>query len=1208
MEPFGQPSRTIDMSGGGAPVSRAAALAQARKKRAAREARRRQDSAAASFQACWRGSHIRTELSTLAARRLDAMLAQTQKLQQAIEARGGMLKMPDAAGDKLLKIATSAVPQLQAGQLHSLQTLLQAQQHLIARPGAVPLVEAVAAHWGLAHLQGGELHRDESAQQHALVELLACMLALWDSQGVPASSLSDSAVVPFLCQVLAVPYRSPDSLRAAWAQLLTQGLQLALEFTGEHRAWLLGLYWPDCMALVDDLPGVAIAHWQQWCSIPAAAAAAAVAAGDVTAAQALITVPRRIIARLQRQLPELARVALVANVLDCAVVAIERGASAQVYLSMAPDLLQDVNLGAAQPTFLAHHTARGGANTDADERDDITAAAADEEDEYELLPALWDPASALLAGCAAQRYAAAQLASREHGDQQNVLSSQSRIVTRLLAQEHLALLTMQPLACAAPMLHQLLSGAQAAAFSSPECIELAHTLRALTPAARLDRAARLVPGPLLALCRAVCSSAGPGTPALARWAMDWTESMQGLAPADPLPEQLLQQAHVVCAAARHALIVQDDDKVLAGGILPLEHMHHFIAALSSLLYRCLWQQLASVPLASAPPAQQFAVVNAVAVFRALQQRSDRLRGELATDDAWLWPGLPSNVVTGDVLLGFAAADVGVPEPELDPLASLPASLLIPTRAARSLLVDLSSSQPPVASRPAGGAASWVHPAWTSHTCGAASAASSSATTTVSRGPSLPAAALSEARTRAVMSAVPFVVPFQQRASAFSAAVRVARERMQAHQLGMADASTQLTVHRAHFLGSACRALLTQLRPGTGGVRRLRGRTAVSFIDVHNAPEAGIDGGGLFREFFEEFTSLLFHPDTGLWKVAPGEQALHPTPAFVAWDTGTQRQCLDLYALAGAMLGKAVWEGMTVAPRLAKFFLTKLLDQHNTLDDLARVDLAVYRSLLALKSVPREAVDDMGLTFEVSITVPAGKPAVLRQIDAAPTQEELHARAPVHAAASSSQDGSGLLEAAEPEEQVVSVPLRPHAPPVTADTLHEYLSAVATWRLNSSIARQTDAFLHGWRSIVPQRWLLLFTASEADTLLCGVGDGALDVRDLSSSCQYAGGYHAEHPTIQALWRVVARMEPSDRAAFMAFITSTPRQPLLGWASLVPRVGVARVPIPEGTPVKAMQLPTAGTCMHLLKLPDYGSEDVLEAKLLAAVRAGKGFMLS
>ena len=49
-------------------------------------------------------------------------------------------------------------------------------------------------------------------------------------------------------------------------------------------------------------------------------------------------------------------------------------------------------------------------------------------------------------------------------------------------------------------------------------------------------------------------------------------------------------------------------------------------------------------------------------------------------------------------------------------------------------------------------------------------------------------------------------------------------------------------------------------------------------------------------------------------------------------------------------------------------------------------------------------------------------------------------------------------------------------------------------------------------------------------------------------------------------------------------------------------------PKRANLHDVPLPTASTCMSLLKLPDYGDEQMLKSKLLMAVRSRSGFELS
>ena len=152
-------------------------------------------------------------------------------------------------------------------------------------------------------------------------------------------------------------------------------------------------------------------------------------------------------------------------------------------------------------------------------------------------------------------------------------------------------------------------------------------------------------------------------------------------------------------------------------------------------------------------------------------------------------------------------------------------------------------------------------------------------------------------------------------------------------------------------------------------------------------------------------------------------------------------------------------------------------------------------------------------------------------------------------------------------------------------------------------------------------------------------------------RYAGGYHELSPTVRDLWAVLADFSRDDRAAFLKFVTSCSKPPLLGFAHLHPSFTVQCVAA-DGTEVPSVlaffgmgrketsRLPTASTCFNLLKLPNFKSRkvreherrrrrrplqthrgvrshlpsprgmhsQVLKEKLLLAIRSGAGFELS
>lgn len=51
---------------------------------------------------------------------------------------------------------------------------------------------------------------------------------------------------------------------------------------------------------------------------------------------------------------------------------------------------------------------------------------------------------------------------------------------------------------------------------------------------------------------------------------------------------------------------------------------------------------------------------------------------------------------------------------------------------------------------------------------------------------------------------------------------------------------------------------------------------VSFVDQHGIEEAGIDGGGLFKDFMESLVHEAFDPQLGLF-LATADNRLYPNP-------------------------------------------------------------------------------------------------------------------------------------------------------------------------------------------------------------------------------------------------------------------------------------------------------------------------------------------
>ncbi|XP_014667379.1 PREDICTED: ubiquitin-protein ligase E3C-like [Priapulus caudatus] len=101
---------------------------------------------------------------------------------------------------------------------------------------------------------------------------------------------------------------------------------------------------------------------------------------------------------------------------------------------------------------------------------------------------------------------------------------------------------------------------------------------------------------------------------------------------------------------------------------------------------------------------------------------------------------------------------------------------------------------------------------------------------------------------------------------------------------------------------------------------------------------------------------------------------------------------------------------------------------------------------------------------------------------------------------------------------------------------------------------------------------------------------------------AGGYTEDRPTILMYWRVVEGFTENQKRLLLKFITSCSRPSLLGFKELFPPISIGNA----GADIR--RLPSASTCMNLLKLPQYPNDDLLSTKLLYAIESDAGFELS
>ena len=134
---------------------------------------------------------------------------------------------------------------------------------------------------------------------------------------------------------------------------------------------------------------------------------------------------------------------------------------------------------------------------------------------------------------------------------------------------------------------------------------------------------------------------------------------------------------------------------------------------------------------------------------------------------------------------------------------------------------------------------------------------------------------------------------------------------------------------------------------------LRGRVQVSLVSAHGTAEAGIDGGGVFKEYMDVLVQDAFI-EKDFFLETP-HHLLKVNPAAPHKD-------LDFL---GRVLAKAVYECILVEPQFSIPFLKKLLSKNNAIDDLGLEDEEMFENLMKLKGMSGEDIRGMGMAFEAT---------------------------------------------------------------------------------------------------------------------------------------------------------------------------------------------------------------------------------------------------
>jgi len=359
-----------------------------------------------------------------------------------------------------------------------------------------------------------------------------------------------------------------------------------------------------------------------------------------------------------------------------------------------------------------------------------------------------------------------------------------------------------------------------------------------------------------------------------------------------------------------------------------------------------------------------------------------------------------------------------------------------------------------------------------------------------------------------------------------------------------------------------------------GIKFRQKHIKVSFVDEFGQQEAGIDMGGVFKEFLELSTREIFSDNYGLFKRTEKDGLYYPNPIskdLLGSEAG------DLMEFIGRILGKALLEGICVDIPFAPFFIGKLFNRVSKVEDLYILDSELYKNLMFMKHY-KGNISDLALTFSTSRKI----------LDKNIIIDLIH-------------NGRNI--------------------DVNNNNCIQYIYKLTRYLLDQQFEWQISYFLKGFYSICNKKLIKIFSVNEFITVLSGTDD-EIDVDDWRKYTKYDPPYHSKHRIIKNFWNVVKSMNSNEKKQLLQFTTSNRRPPLMGFKNLQPEFKIQPISTltqnsnPITSTIQSIfskkptkdPLPSSATCFNTLKLPMYTTKKILKDKLLKCIKEAKGFHLS
>ncbi|SCV03555.1 LAME_0H11364g1_1 [Lachancea meyersii CBS 8951] len=327
----------------------------------------------------------------------------------------------------------------------------------------------------------------------------------------------------------------------------------------------------------------------------------------------------------------------------------------------------------------------------------------------------------------------------------------------------------------------------------------------------------------------------------------------------------------------------------------------------------------------------------------------------------------------------------------------------------------------------------------------------------------------------------------------------------------------------------------------------------SKLEINFKGEAGVDAGGVTREWYQVLSRQMFNPDYALFlPVASDKTTFHPNRT-----SGINPEHLSFFKFIGMIIGKAICDQCFLDCHFSREVYKNILSKPVALKDMESLDLDYYKSLIWI--LENDITDIIEETFSVET------------------------------------DDYG-------EHKTVDLIENGRDIPVTEQNKQDYVRKIVEFKLHTSVKEQMDNFLLGFYAIIPKDLISVFDEQELELLISGLPD--IDVDDWKNNTNYVN-YTPTCKQINYFWRAVRSFDSEERAKLLQFITGTSKVPLSGFKELTGVNGISKFSIHRDYGATD-RLPSSHTCFNQLDLPAYDSYETLRGSLLLAINEGhEGF---